>query len=460
MPWPVVLAVAVAALTTFLLLRRHARRGLRVLDPASASMFYGASVPEAKVPNYCINVVMYFKEMPPKERTLQVLQDELIGKHLEFRALPVQTWKGLVWQEVPTKVEDHFVFSEVASEAELHKHIEGITSVDIRGYPNRLWELHYIANPAGGRGVLLFRIEHCIGDGLSLMKLFIRLITDEAGQPFEMPTMRHRPVEGPQPGALQKALRLLQALAASVDMTSGPADSFNPCCPWKGRIPVFCTRQSVVVIPRHRLELVKRIKDKAGATVNDVVFCCLAGALRRYFKARGVDPEGMERVRALVPFAFPKTSTRLCNSWAFVSVRVPVWEKTAKERLEHTIQAWNALKQSYLAPVMLFITHFLTGLLPLVMTRATATGTLLRHTVVVSNVPGPDRPVRVCGALLDEVQMIYRNLVPQVGLLSYNGELFGNFVVDPDVVPEAHTLPGYYLEELRALAEAYGVEQP
>lgn len=45
---------------------------------------------------------MYFKEMPPKERTLQVLQDELIGKHLEFRALPVQTWKGLVWQEVPT----------------------------------------------------------------------------------------------------------------------------------------------------------------------------------------------------------------------------------------------------------------------------------------------------------------------------------------------------------------------
>lgn len=30
----------------------------------------------------------------------------------------------------------------------------------------------------------------------------------------------------------------------------------------------------------------------------------------------------------------------------------------------------------------------------------------------------------------------------------------------PDVVPEAHTLPGYYLEELRALAEAYGVEQP
>lgn len=53
---------------------------------------------------------------------------------------------------------------------------------------------------------------------------------------------------------------------------------------------------------------------------------------RRYFKARGVDPEGMERVRALVPFAFPKTSTRLCNSWAFVSVRVPVWEKTAKEQ--------------------------------------------------------------------------------------------------------------------------------
>lgn len=38
---------------------------------------------------------------------------------------------------IRTKVEDHFVFSEVASEAELHKHIEGITSVDIRGYPNQ-----------------------------------------------------------------------------------------------------------------------------------------------------------------------------------------------------------------------------------------------------------------------------------------------------------------------------------
>mgnify|MGYP006888857389 CR=1 FL=1 len=42
--------------------------------------------------------------------------------------------------------------------------------------------------------------------------------------------------------------------------------------------------------------------------------------------------------------------------------------------------------------------------------------------------------------------------------VSYNGTMYMNFVVDPEVVTRHETLPLLYLDELRALAVHYGVD--
>ena len=50
----------------------------------------------------------------------------------------------------------------------------------------------------------------------------------------------------------------------------------------------------------------KRIKSELGGTVNDVVLCTVAGAMRRWLHARGVRTEGLE-LRALVPVSIRAT---------------------------------------------------------------------------------------------------------------------------------------------------------
>jgi hypothetical protein len=434
------------------------QRRPEALDTPSAAMARGANVPAAKVPNHCINVCLYFKTLPERENLIKLLDEALVSKHLQFRAVPVPVWLGLglVWKEVPTRVADRLHDSTAATDAAVDERRDAIIRMDIEGHPHRLWEVHCIRNASGGRSLVLFRIEHCIGDGMSLARLFQSLITDEAGQPVLMKPLAHRPVDQPQSLGAHLG-RVLRGLQAIYTMFLGAPDTPSPFCPWRGDTPVYCRDQVVVRIPRHPLQLVKGIKDKAGATVNDVVFACFAGAFRRYLLARGYLSPATLQLRALVPVAFPLPEGRLGNKWAFASVQMPMGDEEAAGRLSLTVQVWRALKESTLVPISLFLAVFISGLLPRVITRQTCTDLLARHSVILSNVPGPDRPVRFAGALLDEILMVYPNVIPQVGMLSYNGELFGNITVDPTVVVDPHCLADYYLEELRALAAAYDV---
>lgn len=83
-----------------------------------------------------------------------------------------------------------------------------------------------------------------------------------------------------------------------------------------------------------------------------------------------------------------------------------------------------------------------------------------RHSLVFSNVPGPPSHWRLAGQTAVGVQMFYGNLLPQVGFLSYAGQIFGNMVVDPEALPNADWLAGLYAQALLDLADQLEVEQP
>jgi hypothetical protein len=51
-----------------------------------------------------------------------------------------------------------------------------------------------------------------------------------------------------------------------------------------------------------------------------------------------------------------------------------------------------------------------------------------RHSFVLVNVPGPDRPFLIAGKVAMGVQMYLSNLLPQLSFMSYAGQVMGALV--------------------------------
>jgi len=126
-------------------------------------------------------------------------------------------------------------------------------------------------------------------------------------------------------------------------------------------------------------------------------------------------------------------------------------------RLKECNKTTAALKQSPLAYCTLWIQNNLLPLMPKVLAQKTAMDLFTRHTIVFSNVPGPTRPVTVCGERVMGIQAIFNNLLPQVILMSYCDKIFSNMVVDPDLVKDSDLLRQFYLDELLELCTALDV---
>ena len=71
--------------------------------------------------------------------------------------------------------------------------------------------------------------------------------------------------------------------------------------------------------------------------------------------------------------------------------------------------------------------------------------------MVFSNVPGPQFPCYVGGKKVDDLHMYFPNLIPQVGILSYNGQVSMNIIIDEKVITSPNMLVEGFLAELEDL---------
>lgn len=120
----------------------------------------------------------------------------------------------------------------------------------------------------------------------------------------------------------------------------------------------------------------------------------------------------------------------------------------------------GAMKNSPLVPIQMTIQDSLIPLLPRSLNRQTVFDVLSRHSVVFTNVPGPATPVAFAGKEVTEIQMFYANLVTQVSLMSYAGQVFGNICIDSDAIPDCQSLSRLYVNSIVKLAERLGVKVP
>ena len=206
-------------------------------------------------------------------------------------------------------------------------------------------------------------------------------------------------------------------------------------------------------------------------SLNDVMFSCLGGALRRYNVSNGcatTEKRGKKTLmRALMPVAFPRPevdvldkSAVLRNKWVFVSGDFGVGHSDPMERLHYVNGKMNVLKNSPLAGVQLAVQESIPPLLPVDVGRQTVYDLFIRHSVIFSNVPGPPQPVVFGGQRVTGTQMYFNNLIPQVGILSYDGRVFMNMNIDTDAIPGGEEIPRYFAMELAELGGKLGVDVP
>lgn len=113
----------------------------------------------------------------------------------------------------------------------------------------------------------------------------------------------------------------------------------------------------------------------------------------------------------------------------------------------------NALIQNWIARNVLTCA-------PAPLVQQTLQDAMGRATMVFSNVPGPQEAVHFGPRQLTGLQVLFPNFLPQALVVSLNGGVYYNLVVDPLVVEQSDALPALYLEELRELAMQLRVDMP
>lgn len=473
---------------------RHGRE--RSMSFSSSALVRGVFPKVAKVRPPIINSLFLFKVCPGHKEIIHSLENLMC--YNRFRSTAYFNGKEFVFSEiVDMNLEDFIQTSVVQSELELMSIVDTIAASDITFASNTtnnliqpLWMFHRIVNTRSGMSSLLIRIHHVVGDGISLVNSMNKLFSDEAGKPVDIvfPNAKFTQSAPPSPRstgsphtsqAPKPKHSYFSVLKSALDVILLPASRYDTKTSFIGENVVqskwVMTNRKTIIFPTVSLQFAKDLKNAANVTLNDVLYTAISGAVKKYsllHQTQSVVNRGASssspllsqlKLRSLMPIALPRApkeqSDSLRNYFVMVSIPMPVAADSVKERLAQCVQVTSEMKTSPTPGVQMYIQNLMPRILPESMQQQTAFDIFSRHSMVFSNVPGPNTPVYLSGQRVEGIQVIFPNLIPQVLLISYAEGIFFNMVLDGDQSPGAsEELPIFYIEELQQMAKAYNLD--
>jgi diacylglycerol O-acyltransferase len=211
------------------------------------------------------------------------------------------------------------------------------------------------------------------------------------------------------------------------------------------------------------LEAVKSIKAAMGVTVNDVVMAVCAAGLRSWLELHDALPE--DPLVALVPVSIRtgNESERWTNRVSMLSTVLPTNEPDSVVRVRRVHEAMASSKELFGALPAERLTDFAEFPPPAVFARAMRLSARLGlgsrlspGNVVISNVPGPRRPLYAAGAQLLHyypVSVITEGQGLNITVQSYLDTLDFGLVCCPELVPDPDVLLDAILGEIDSLAD-------
>jgi diacylglycerol O-acyltransferase / wax synthase len=345
-----------------------------------------------------------------------------------------------------------------------------------------LWLVHVVHGYQGG-SALLWRLHHCIGDGIALMVLMLA-ITDldpdadlRRGQGAWGSDNPLADLFGDVRLSPQEAMRHLeQMMPEGARLLAKPGERFAASNRWLRRAawgPAFLKlsarwpdqrtlkgklggEKRVAWSRAVPLAEVRLAKEAVGGTVSDVLIATITGGLRRYLERRGTLLRRLS-LRAVVPVSLrPLAETSdLGNRFGLVFLPLPVGVEEPHARLSELQRRMRALKGSMEAVVVMDVLSLL-GRMPKWIQDLVIRIFGTKGTAVLSSVPGPSRPLYVAGQPITGIVF----WVPQSGrlglgisLMTYDGQVRLGVASDANVVPDPEAIVAAFEEELHFLEE-------
>ncbi len=296
-----------------------------------------------------------------------------------------------------------------------------------------LWQMHVFDRYEDG-GAVILRMHHCIADGIALNAVLLSVADGGTDLHPDGHEPRHghdehggdwladaviKPLTGATVEAIGmygdgivKAMEVLahpqQSLAGGLDLAVQGARIARDAAalalmaddsPTLLKGPLD-GRKAVAWCEPLPLDRVKAVGKALMCSVNDVLMSCVAGAIGHYLRERGEDPAGKE-IRAMVPVNLRPLSEawQLGNRFGLAPVVLPIGIENPLERLYAVRARMGELKGSY-QPLLAYGILAVSGGVTKAAQRARSELFLRKTTAVMTNVPGPVEPVRMCGSEL------------------------------------------------------------
>ena len=226
-----------------------------------------------------------------------------------------------------------------------------------------------------------------------------------------------------------------------------------------------------LAIARTRLDDYRHIRDALGGSVNDAVLAVVTGALRGWLLFRAVPVRRSTSVRALVPVGIAADgddgAPRQIAAVRPLLVDLPVGEPDPVLRLaqlRYAMASHRASGRAVRAAQLASIGGFAPPTIHALGARASTGLTRRMFSLVVTNVPGPQRPLYAAGARMSEIfpfQPLSPGQAVSIALTSYDGGVYYGLNGDRDAMTDIATLGQLIEESLAELRElAAGARGP
>ena len=350
-----------------------------------------------------------------------------------------------------------------------------------RGRP--LWEMWFVEGLEDGRFAVITKVHHCMIDGVSGADLLAGFVTASEDEPGSGSGGRFVP-RPPPPRAqlfgdelLHRATLPLRAAAGGLELARAPLRTLREMGHALGAVghaltaslgAASATPLNDEIGPHRRfdwtrmeLAAVKEVKARLGGTVNDVVLAVVAGAMRQFLLRRGVAVAELE-FRAMLPVNVRTEDQRgkLGNRVAFLMARLPVEESDPARRMARVVDETRRIKGSDIVEGGELIERLSDFTATTLVARISRVAARARsYNMTVTNVPGPQVPVDLLGAHMEEVYPLvplFSNQGLGIALFSYDQGLFWGFDADWDALPDLHDLVCAVEEEFEGLRKLDG----
>jgi diacylglycerol O-acyltransferase len=346
-----------------------------------------------------------------------------------------------------------------------------------------LWEAHVIEGMQDNQFAIVLKIHHAAVDGVSGTALIKRLFDGYVVQQDMLATqvMPSRwalarealRVRAREPKAMWRLARESVTRVAGMIRSRNGDDKVQRSAPMSAPHTHFNRRIGPVrdlALAEVSLEDIKRIKNAAGCTVNDVVLALCGGVLRDFLLQEGDLPA--KSLTAMVPISVrteaqkTEVNNHVSGMWSTLATHVAdpmqrlrlIQADTAGAKEEfnavgaNLLQDWAEFNRPGTLSVAMKL-YVASGLLDVVAPV---------HNTIISNLPGPRDPYFLGGARLEAlfpIGPVMEGVGLNISLASYGDRVCFSIHVDAGLVPDPDRIAGLFPRHLAALQMAVDAPQ-